>query len=135
MRATATRLPLLYDAGALIAAEADDRLFLRLHRQALDEGRKIVVPVPVLAQVWRGSAKQTSLARMLHGCEVVDMTEAIGRAAGALCGRNGTCDVVDATVVVMAIDAVAAVVTSDPEDITALIDSANPPIRPAVKVV
>jgi hypothetical protein len=134
MRAAAVRVSLLYDAGALIAGEADKPHLWRLHRQALHEGRRIIVPVPVLAQVWRGS-RQVSLSRLLAGCEVVAMTEPVGRAAGTLCGRAGTTDVVDATVVVMAIQARCAIVTSDPDDLAALIDAAAPAPRPALKGV
>jgi hypothetical protein len=135
MRATAARVSLLYDAGALIAAEADKPHLWVVHRQALDEGRRILVPVPVLAQVWRGSARQVSLVRLLAGCDIVDMTEPIGRAAGVLCGRAGTADVVDATVVVMAIKARAAILTADPRELERLIDAAGSTPRPAIKVV
>ncbi|MGH3951637.1 MAG: hypothetical protein ACRDSE_21390 [Pseudonocardiaceae bacterium] len=135
MRAAATRVSLLYDAGALIAADANKLRMWRLHRQALDEGRRMIVPVPVLAQVWRASPRQASLARLLRGCDIVDMTDPVGRAAGMLCGRAGTSDVVDATAVVMAIAAHAAIVTSDPDDLTMLIDAAQPAVRPAVNPI
>ncbi|MGH3832929.1 MAG: hypothetical protein ACRDRS_21235 [Pseudonocardiaceae bacterium] len=42
------------------------------------------------------------------------------RAAGVLCGRTGTSDVVDATVVLCARERHHHVVTSDPEDFAAL---------------
>jgi hypothetical protein len=132
MRAVAPRSALVYDAGALIAAEAGKAGLWHLHRQALDEKRRIIVPVPVLAQVWRGSARQASLARLLFGCEIVDMTEVMGREAGVLCGKADVSDVVDATVAVMAIQATASILTSDPGDITVLLDAARPSIRPAL---
>ncbi|MFI0417968.1 PIN domain-containing protein [Spongiactinospora sp. 9N601] len=138
MRASAPRAALVYDAGALIAAEANRPRMWRLHRQALDEKRRIIVPVPVLAQVWRGSARQASLARLLFGCEIADMTERIGKEAGVLCGRvaarrrTAPVDVVDATVVVVAIMAAAAILTSDHDDLVALTDAADPVIRPAL---
>jgi hypothetical protein len=135
MKAVSARVSLLYDAGALIAAELDKPHLWALHRQALEEHRRLIVPVPVLAQVWRGSARQTSLARLLRGCDIVDMTEPIGRAAGVLCGLSRTSDVVDAAVVVMAVEARAAIVTSDIGDLTALIDAARPPLRPPLKAV
>ncbi|WP_326820165.1 PIN domain-containing protein [Streptosporangium sp. NBC_01756] len=122
----------MYDAGALIAAESDKAELWHLHRQALGERRRIIVPVPVLAQVWRGSARQASLSRLLFGCEIVDMTEVVGRESGVLCGKAGASDAVDATVVVMAIQATASIVTSDPGDIGALLDAARPPVRPAL---
>jgi PIN domain len=133
--AAAVRVGLLYDSGALIAAENDKPQIWVLHRQALAQRRRIIVPVPVLAQVWRGSARQVSLARLLRGCDIVEMTEPIGRAAGVLCGRAGTSDIVDATAVVMAIEGTAAIVTSDIDVLTVLIDAAQSPIRPALKAV
>jgi hypothetical protein len=46
-------------------------------------------------------------------------------AAGTLCGRAGTSDVVDATVMVMAAATGALIWTSDPEDIKALADESG----------
>ncbi len=135
MKAASARVSLLYDAGALIAAELDKPHMWLLHRQALEEHRRLIVPVPVLAQVWRGSPRQAQLARLLRGCDIVDMTEPVGRAAGVLCGLAGTADVIDAAAVVMAIEARAAIVTSDVGDLTMLIDAARPPLRPPLKAV
>ncbi|MCG5218367.1 hypothetical protein [Streptosporangium sp. KLBMP 9127] len=101
----------------------------------MDERRRIIVPVPVLAQVWRGSARQASLARLLFGCEIADMTEHVGREAGILCGRAGKPDVVDAAVVVTAIHASAAILTSDPHDLAALVVAADSSLRPALIAV
>ncbi|HEY3000756.1 MAG TPA: hypothetical protein VGJ44_00275 [Kribbellaceae bacterium] len=53
------------------------------------------------------------------------MTEPLARAAGALCGRAATSDVVDALVVVLAARLGAAVVTSDPVDLARLADAAG----------
>ncbi|GAA2642486.1 PIN domain-containing protein [Nonomuraea recticatena] len=135
MRAANPQWPIVYDAGALIAAEANDSEMWDLHRQALKEGRDLILPVPVLAQVWRGSARQASLARLLFGCDIVDMTEAMGREAGKLCGKAGSSDVVDATVVMTAIRWNAAIVTSDPGDLHALLDAAKPAVRPSLIAV
>jgi hypothetical protein len=51
---------------------------------------------------------------------VVALGEPEARAAGALCGRAGTADVVDASVVVCARVRGHAVITGDPVDLLAL---------------
>ena len=110
---------LTYDTGALIAAERDDRLLWSLHRAAIRRGVTRTVPAAVLAQAWRGGP-QANLSRLLRGCDVEPLDEQAGRAAGALCGAAGTSDVVDATVVLGAVQRDDAVVTSDEADIRLL---------------
>ena len=75
-----TELPYVYDAGALIALERDDRRMWAKHRLALDEGRVLMVPAVVLTQVWRGSARQHSLHRALDACQVVIVDEDTAKA-------------------------------------------------------
>jgi hypothetical protein len=105
-----------YDAGALVAAERNDRRMWALHRRSLERGLAPTVPAGVLAQVWRGGP-QPSLSRLLTACVIEDLNEVRGRAAGAACGRAGTNDAIDATVVVGAIARSDLVVTSDTEDL------------------
>lgn len=107
---------LVCDAGALLAAERDDRRVWALRRRAFERGSPPVVPTPVLVQVWRGSG-DPNLARFLEGCEVEPLEEADARAAGAALGRSGTADVVDACVVVAALRRGDAVATSDRGDL------------------
>lgn len=57
------------------------------------------------------------------------------KAAGVLCGRSGTADVVDATVVVMAAALRAIIWTSDPRDIGALTGQAGAKPVPVVRSV
>jgi predicted nucleic acid-binding protein len=117
--------PLVYDAGALLAAERNDRKFLVLHKMALLASRHVFVPAPVLAQVWRGgSGPQAVLAKVLKGCEVLPSDEDIGKQAGVLLGLSGTADAVDAIVVATAVKLAATVVTSDPKDLRNLSDAA-----------
>lgn len=103
---------LVYDTGALLAAERRHRGLWALHEQSLAGGIRPVVPVMVLAQAWRGTP-HANLSRLLRGCQVTPDTEELGKAAGAICGRAGTFDVIDALVVVSALR-LDAVVTSDP---------------------
>lgn len=120
-----TSTPLVYDAGALVAAEKGSRRLLLLHAEALASGREITVPSPVLAQVWRGDARQVRLARVLRGCQVVPTDGEIAKQAGVLLGRSGTRDAVDAIVVATAWARRAAVVTSDPGDLRELTETAQ----------
>jgi hypothetical protein len=110
-------LPYVYDAGALIALDSNDRRMWLRHKQALQEGREIHVPAIVVGQAWRDSRRQVQLTRALAGCRVDPVGLDTSKAAGVLCGKAGTADVVDATVVVMAAALSAIVWTSDQHDI------------------
>jgi predicted nucleic acid-binding protein len=114
----------VYDAGALIAAERNDRRMWADHRVRLEAGVVPVVPAPVVAQVSR-SPRQVQLARLLRGCEVVPLDEATARDVGRLLGRSHTNDVVDATVVAVAIAGHASVVTMDRADISRVANAAG----------
>jgi hypothetical protein len=113
---------LVYDTGALLAAERRHRGLWALHEQSLAGGIRPIVPVMVLAQAWRGKP-HANLSRLLRGCQVTPDTEELGKAAGAICGRAGTSDVIDALVVVTALRLDALVVTSDPAGIQHLASS------------
>jgi len=116
---------LIYDAGALLAAERNNRQFLDVHKTALRKGWHIAVPAPVLTQAWRGGVgRQAVLAMVLRGIEVVPTDEDIARQAGVLLGLSGTSDAVDAIVVATAARYTATVVTSDPKDLRVLGDAA-----------
>lgn len=117
--------PVVYDAGALLAAERHDRKFLVLHKAALLAGRHVFVPAPVLTQAWRGGARQAVLAKMLKGCAVLATDEDVAKRAGVLLGLSGTDDAVDAIVVATAMKLGASVVTSDPKDLHALGDATS----------
>jgi predicted nucleic acid-binding protein len=111
------------DAGALVATERGDRRMTGLLAVALAEAAGVYLPAGVLAQVWRGGSRQARLARLLvdPAVEVVPLNEARARAAGALCGRAGTSDIVDASVVLCARErGNTAIITSDPDDLARL---------------
>lgn len=57
-------MALVYDAGALAAAERRSAPAWTLHREALQSGITPALPAAVLAQVWRGRANQANLARL-----------------------------------------------------------------------
>jgi predicted nucleic acid-binding protein len=116
--------PVVYDAGALLAAERGDDRLRALHRRFLLHGVSPFVPGPVLAQAWRGSARQVGLARVLKGCAVLPTDEDTAKRAGELLGLSGTADAVDAIVVATAVRHAAVVVTSDPKDLQVISDAA-----------
>jgi len=114
----------VYDAAVLIGAERSDRRLWAEHRVRLEAGVVPVVPAPVVAQVSR-SPRQVQLRRLLRGCDVVALDESRAHAVGRLLGRSGTADIVDATVVTMAIATQAEIVTSDRDDISRLANAAG----------
>lgn len=117
--------PLVYDAGALVAADRGDRQMLGVHARALLKKRRIVVPAPVVTQAWRHGGKQWRLAKLLSGCVVEPTNEQTAKAAGVLLGRSAMSDAVDAIVVATALPLGAHVFTSDVDDLNRLLESAN----------
>jgi len=118
---------IIYDAGALVAAERNVRPLWALHDAALRRDVSPLVPAGVLAQVWRGGP-QANLSRLLAGCTVAPLDESLARAVGTLCGQAQTSDVVDASVVVLARVLASPVVTGDAADLRALAGAAGWPI-------
>ena len=113
----------ILDAGALIGLEHRsarmDLALTRLERA----GARLIIPSSVLAQVWRDGSRQARLARLraLDRVSSEPLDDHAALAVGQLLARSGTRDVVDAHVVVAARRAKAlAVLTSDPEDLSAL---------------
>ena len=102
-----------YDTGALVAAERNDRRMWSLHAGFLAEEVAPVVPAPVLAEAWRGGARQASLSRFLALCEVAPLSEDQARRVGVLAGKASDDDIVHVTVVEGAARRGDAVVTSN----------------------
>ena len=109
-----------YDSGALIAAERGERRMWVRHRALLLRRVVPVVPAPVLAQCWRGTARQAQLARFQAGCQTEPLDDTHARATGALIGHAGTTDIVDACVVESALRRGDLVITSDGGDLKAI---------------
>jgi predicted nucleic acid-binding protein len=119
---------LVYDTGALLAAERRNPDFLALHDEVTGARIRPIVPVVVLAQAWRGGP-QHQISRVLKGCDILPDDAAAGRAAGVACAASGTADVVDAIVIATAVRYQAGVVTSDPGDLTRLASAIGVKIR------
>lgn len=118
-------VPYVYDAGALIAIDNDERQMRVRHKLAIAENRPVYVPSIVIGQVWRDARRHVVLSRFLAGCHIQPIGLDIAKAAGLLCGRTRTTDVVDASVVVIATVLRAIVWTSDPHDLKALADESG----------
>ncbi len=118
----------VYDAGALLAAERQNPDFISMHEQLKAELIRPLVPVVVLAQAWR-DGPQHRLSRILKGCDILPDEERTGRTAGVACAAAGSTDVVDAIVVVVAIARSAAVVTSDSGGLKRLADAIGVRLR------
>jgi Ser/Thr protein kinase RdoA (MazF antagonist) len=88
-----------YDTGALIAGDRNDRRMWALHVGFIAEEIVPAVPAPVVAEAWRGGSRQASLARMLAGCDIEEMTADQAQRVGELLGRADHEDVVDVAVV------------------------------------
>jgi predicted nucleic acid-binding protein len=110
------------DAGALIAFERENPRIRALLRLALGAGVRLVAPAPVVAQVVRDRARQVPLRALLDGptTTVPVLDRPLAEAAAMLCGRTGTSDVVDASLVLIARQERAPVITSDPDDLARL---------------
>ncbi|MBA3906174.1 MAG: PIN domain-containing protein [Pseudonocardiales bacterium] len=110
------------DAGALIALERRDTRMLALADELHRSRRSAFVPAGVVAQAWRGSARQHAVLRLIRAKAVrVDpLTEDVATALGLLLARSSTSDVIDAHVAWLARRLGATVMTADPDDLAAL---------------
>jgi predicted nucleic acid-binding protein len=110
------------DSGALIGFERNQRRVVAIIARALEHHDPLLVPAGVVAQTWRDGTRQSRLARLLGAplCEVVALDDRQARATGQLCGVANHADVVDASVVIVARERGARVLTSDPDDLRRL---------------
>lgn len=122
-------LGMTLDTGALLALERGDARVRALLRRAVERSLELHVPAGVVAQAWRGGARQARVARLLGDprVEVPPLDDVTARVVGLLCGRSGHSDVVDVHVVLHARDADHVVVTSDSDDLRA--------VDPGVRVI
>jgi predicted nucleic acid-binding protein len=112
------------DAGALIALERRDRRALALVRELLAHHMSAHVPAGVLAQVWRGSARQHAVTRLLkaEAVRVHALSESVAYRIGLLLAAAHATDVVDAHVALLGRALHAKVITSDSADLQRLDD-------------
>jgi hypothetical protein len=117
-------LTLVLDAAALIAVDRNERSMWARLKAAHIAGDVPVTHAGVLGQVWRGGARQATLARAVRGVDVRPLDAALGRASGELLAAAGMADVIDAAVVLLARDG-DDIVTSDREDLEVLAAAAG----------
>ena len=107
------------DAGALIAVERGAeiaRIYLAL---AAKGDVRLITSSAVVAQVWRGGARQARLARLLTSelAEELSLDPDASRRIGVLAAATGAEDVVDGHVALIAEEEDAIVLTGDAEDL------------------
>lgn len=110
---------LTFDAGGLIALDRNDRRVLALLARAMERGMRVTIPATALAQAIRNPARQTRLSRLIRqaSTDIAALNGPDATAVGLLLARTGTADIVDAHVIVCAMRAGQAVVTSDANDL------------------
>ncbi len=85
---------------------------------------------PVIAQAWRGGARQARLARFLGGSvSIVSYDGQLAREAGELLAATGLADAVDAGVALLAHRIGGIIVTSDRDDLSVLAAALPDPPR------
>jgi predicted nucleic acid-binding protein len=121
---------LVLDAGGISALAGQRARLMELRRRGLWPGQ---VPAVVLAEALTGDHRRDFHAnRLLHACQVRDVTEPQAREAAQLRTATGRPSTISATDAVVAAFASACpdpvVLTSDPRDLTALSQHAARPI-------
>jgi hypothetical protein len=113
---------LTLDAGALIALDRNERLILALLAQTDANDAPISIPATALAQAIRNPRRQVRLARLIRQATttVIPLDQDDAAAVGRLLATSGSADIADAHVVLCARRTGQRVVTSDPNDLTAL---------------
>jgi predicted nucleic acid-binding protein len=112
---------LTLDAGALIAYERGDFRVRRLLTNAFASDVTPTIPAVVLAEVWRGDAKDAPVARLLKWCRIEVLDEQRARAAGELRRSTAGTGAIDACVALGVRERGDAIATSDPGDMRRLV--------------
>ena len=110
----------VFDTGALIAAERGKERASRFLRMVRIGRARIIVPLPVVAEWWRG--RTDAREEILATAQVVASLE-VAKAAGIALARAKDVDgklTIDAMVMATAALMDAIVVTSDPDDFNSL---------------
>jgi len=113
---------LVFDAGAFIAAERRDRRLATFLAAAEKEGATILLPAPVVAEVWREPPRQCSVGLLSTADRVVDLDLSRASAVGALLGKARRPQIVDGSVAEVAVGyRPSLILTSDADDLQALV--------------
>jgi predicted nucleic acid-binding protein len=106
------------DTGALIAIERRKQRATTLVEIARDQRALLAVPIPVVAEWWRGRTDDRE--RILQIASVEAVTLPVAKAAGEALAAIPRATAVDAIVMAFAASRGDVVYTSDPEDLEAL---------------
>jgi hypothetical protein len=117
---------IVLDSGALIAAENNEPDLTGLIKAARIRRALVLIPSGVIAETWRGDAMHPNPARIV---KTADGFPALGfddaKRIGVMLGRVSNPSAVDGSVVDVALrHAPSLIVTSDPDDMYALIRNA-----------
>lgn len=129
-RAEAPPQRLILDSGAVIALSRGDQRARAYLARAIEVDAAVRIPVVVLAETLQGGPKDAAVNRVLNAVGESEATHPrVGRRAGALLGRAGRRDVIDALVVAEAVELGGGrILTSDPNDLSDLA-SPHPEVR------
>jgi predicted nucleic acid-binding protein len=119
---------LILDSGAVIAWSRGDVRARALLTRALELAVDVRIPIAVLAETLRGGPRDAPIYRVRNAVDVFPDEEPIARLAGALLGRTEGTNTVEALVAAEAIAASADVLTSDADDLRALL-AGHPSVR------
>ena len=124
---TARRGRLVLAAGGVSAIADGNGVARAALERARREGWLVVIPAPVLTEVHTGRRDHARIDLVINAVDMlIETTPERARRAGELRSRSGVLDVVDAIVVAEAVAAPPALImTSDPDDIRALIEAAG----------
>jgi predicted nucleic acid-binding protein len=124
---TARRGLLVLDSGGVSAIAAGNGVARAALERARRDGWLVVIPAPVLVEVHTGRRDHARIDRVINAVDMlIETTPERAREAGELRSRSGVLDVVDAIVVAEAVAAQPAMIlTSDPDDIRALVEAAT----------
>jgi hypothetical protein len=109
------------DAGALIAFERAGARTAGFLDEVIEGDEEIVIPASAFAQAWRGGPRSARLARLVAGSESDPLDENRAKEVGERLGRRDKTDIADAHVVCCALEHDADLITSDVEDMEALL--------------
>ena len=117
-------MTLVFDSGALIALDRNDRAMWRRLKSAFLAGEIPITHGGVVGQAWRGGPRSALLAKALDGVDVRPLDRDLGKRAGELLARTKKSDVIDAALVLLASDG-DAIVTSNAGDLETLARAAG----------
>ena len=109
---------MIVDAGFLISVDRNERAAQEFLTAALRQNTRLHTTHPVVAKVWRSGSRQARLASLLSAITIHPFDS--GVAVGALLARSRTSDVVDAHLVVLAVQLSQSILTGDPDDLNTL---------------